>query len=52
MKKTKKKTTLELMKSSRVKISMDTSQIIMNPQKGKGSYRRKLKHHKQSQERE
>ncbi|MCR3921233.1 MAG: hypothetical protein NUK65_01795 [Firmicutes bacterium] len=46
----KKKPLLAVMKSSRVLISMDTSQKIILPQKGKGSYKRKQKHKYQQNE--
>jgi hypothetical protein len=45
--KIRKKTLLELMKSTRVPINMNTSPKVMESRKGKGSYRRKLKHKKQ-----
>ncbi len=42
----KKKSMLEMLKTERVRISMDTSQKIILPEKGKGSYNRKVKHKK------
>jgi hypothetical protein len=44
--KIRKKPFIELIKSSRVKVNMDTSQKIIRPEKGKGSYSRKAKHKK------
>lgn len=40
----RKKTLLELIKSSRIIVKMDTSQKIIKPKKGKGNYRRHDKH--------
>lgn len=47
--KIRKKTVLELMKSTRVPITMKTGQKVMEAKKGKGSYTRKAKHKKSTE---
>jgi hypothetical protein len=42
--KLKAKPGLKLIKTGRVRFNMDTSQKIIRPDKGKGSYSRKAKH--------
>ena len=48
--KIRKKTMLELMRASRVQVTMNTAQKLILPEKGKGSYRRKVKHYKRIEE--
>lgn len=51
-KKQGKKSMLELLRSGRVQVQMKTGEKVIRPNRGKGSYSRKLKHKKSEENRE